>query len=131
MSFAELHHFDGKKSREILIDMSAGCFRPLWTDISCIGFLVEYIDLNSKESTVQQMIEGYRRSAGTAPYCWPIEDWYIDDHGALVSRKYGEAFLPLSRTITDLPDGACVVFFEAAMVAVLEEGEISMVGRFD
>lgn len=131
MSFAELHHFDGKKSREMLIDMSACCFRPAWSDPTIVGFLVSYIDMNDSRSTVEQMVDGYRMSAGCEPFGWPVEQWTIEEDGGLKSVRHGDVFRPLSRIVTELPDGASVVFFEAAMTAVLKDGDLVAVWRMD
>ena len=121
---------------QYLIDLQAGCVRPMWTDNEAIGFLVEYLDAFDRSPAEEQMATGYMRSAGTSPYPHDVSDWRVENldtvGGArLVTDQYGdpERFREVSRCTAG--DRSTVIMFESAMTAVIRDGNVAWLARLD
>lgn len=119
-----------------LLDFGAGCVRPMWTNLDAIGWIVDYVDVDSDRTLEAQMDAGYLRTAGTTPYHWRPDRWAVTDTGAgaeLRSLDYPDdrPMREVSRTVTPLKGGAVIVMFEAAMTAILRDEQIVWIARLD
>ena len=111
-----------------LIDFAAGCFRPVWTNMDVIGFLVDYLDSNDQSPAEDQMIAGYENSAGFAPYAFNASEWAARP-GHLLSLKYKETFDEVSRCTAG--DGSTVIMYDSAMTSVIRDDQIVWLARLD
>lgn len=119
---------------QYLIDFAAGCFRPVWTDMDAVGFLVDYLDAHDTSPAEGQMTQGYENSAGFSPSLWPLEGTRVDDLDSVGSAKLytpndDEPMLEVSRCTSG--DGSTVIMFQYAVTAVIRDDKVVWLARLD
>lgn len=122
---------------QYLLNFQTGAMHPVWSDMDAVGLVGYYLDAADEETSILDMIRnGYRQSAGTTPYEWPVDAWRIANlnqpgYASLVSLEYpeDEPFREVSRV--SFRDHL-IIMFNAAMTAVIDpDGSIIFVARLD
>lgn len=113
---------------DFLVNRETGQTYPSWTDNRAVGFLITYLDLDSDRSTEEQLVDGYRASAGATPILSDLSRWTLDEQGDLLSTKFNETLPKVSECTYK---GDRVVVFDCAMTAIIRDGKIVWLARLD